>query len=119
MKEILIKKHIRYLFGIVFLLFLLNKIFIRPWILENEPAPFFEVISYSIPNLIEAIMGTIILTGILYQMRQYFNNKLGAINDLLVNILAVGVVSIYVFSQELKFHNLGGNNVYDLILIMI
>ena len=36
-----------------------------------------------------------------------------AIKDINIHILAVVIASIYVISQELKFHNLGGNNVYD------
>lgn len=28
-------------------------------------------------------------------------------------LIAVCVTSIYVISQELEYHNLGGNNVYD------
>ena len=73
----------------------------------------FLIVTYSIPNLIEAVIGTLILTGILLQTRQYFNQKFGNLKDIQVYVLAVSVASIYVISQELKFHNLGGNNVYD------
>ena len=114
MKEIKIKKHIRYLFGIAFLVFILNKLILRPWILEIEAPNILLIFIYSIPNLLEAIIGTLILTGILLQLRQYFNNKFGSIKDISIHILAVSIASIYVLSQELKFHNLGGNNVFDL-----
>ena len=113
MKEIPIKKYIRYLFGIAILVFIMNKLYLRPWILENETPNVFLIFTYSIPNLIEAIIGTLILTGILLQVRQYFNKKFGSIKDISIHILAVSIASIYVLSQELKFHNLGGNNVYD------
>lgn len=110
MKEIAIKKYVRYLFGIGFLIFMLNKFYLRPWVLENELSEPFQIVVLSIPNLIEAILGTIILTGILLQLRYYSNKK---IKDSSIYLIAVGISSLYVISQELKFHNLGGNNVYD------
>lgn len=91
----------------------MNKLYLRSWILENDVHNIFQIVTYSIPNLIEAIIGTLILTGILLQARQYFNQKLGNLKDVYIYTLAVSVASIYVISQELKFHNLGGNNVYD------
>ncbi|MEC3907821.1 hypothetical protein VOI54_12395 [Tamlana sp. 2201CG12-4] len=105
-----IKKYIRYLFGIVFLVFVLNKLYLRSWILKNKPTPALEVITYSIPNLIEAIMGTIALTGIILRLKDRFQIK---INDAWAYVISTCISSIYVISQELKFHNIGGNNTYD------
>ena len=112
-KEIPLKKYVRYLFGITILVFILNKLFIRPWLSENEVPYIFLIVTYSIPNLIEATVGTLIVTGILLQIRQHFNKKFGSFKDTYIHISAVCIVSIYVIPQELKFHNLGGNNVYD------
>ncbi len=113
MKEIPIKKYVIYLFGVAILVFVLNKLYLRPWILENKLSDFFLIVTYSIPNLIESIIGTLILTGILLQTRQYFKEKIGSIKDTYIYLIAVAVTAIYGISQELKFHNLGGNNVYD------
>ena len=113
MKEIQIKKYVRYLFGVSILLFILNKLYLRPWILENELSGFILLLTYSIPNLLEAIIGTLLLTGILLQLRQSFNEKMGTFKDMNIRVLAVVLATIYVITQELKFHNLGGNNVYD------
>ncbi len=113
MKEIQIKKYVRYLFAIAILLFILNKLFIRPWLLGNDVSDIFLMITFSFPNLAEAIIATLLLTGILLQIRQYFNKRFGSINDTYIHILAVCIASIYVISQELKIHNIGGNNVYD------
>ena len=113
MKEIQIKKYVRYLFGVSILLFILNKLYLRPWVLENELSGFILLLTYSIPNLLEAIIGTLLLTGILLQLRQSYNEKMGTIKDINIRILAVSLATIYVISQELKLHNLGGNNVYD------
>ena len=113
MKEIPIKKYVRYLFGITILVFVLNKFYLRPWVLENELPEPFQIIVFSIPNLIEAIVGTLITTGILLQLREHFSKTIGYIKDTYVHLMGVGISSIYVISQEFKFHNLGGNNVYD------
>ena len=113
MKEISIKKYIIYVFVMAILIFFLNKFLLRPWVLENETSEFFQIIVLSIPNLIEAIIGTLILTGIILQLKYHFNKKMGYIKDEYIYLLAVSLASIYSVSQEFKFHNLGGNNVYD------
>ena len=113
MKEIPIKRYVRYLFGIAILVFILNKFYVRPWVLENDLPEFFQIIVFSLPNLVEAIVGTLILTGILLLLRQHFSKTVGHIKDTCIYLIAVGIVAIYVISQEFKFHDLGGNNVYD------
>jgi len=113
MIEIAIKKHVRYLFGIAILVFILNKFYLRPWVLKNELPEFFQIIVLSIPNLIEAIVGTLISIGVLFQLRQYIGMEVGIFNDKIVYLAAVSIAGLYVISQEFKFHNLGGNNVYD------
>ena len=112
MREIAIKKYVRYLFGIGFAIFILNKFYLRPWVIKNELSTLFQIVVFSIPNLIEAILGTLVLTGILLHLRQYFD-QIKNIKDPTIYLIAVGISSLYVISQELKFHNLGGNNVYD------
>jgi hypothetical protein len=114
MKDIRIRKYVRYLFVLTILLFALNKFYLRPWVLENKLPELFQILVFSIPNFIEAIVGTIIFTGILLQLRQYLSKKIGHIKDIYVHLIAVVLTAIYVISQEFKFHNLGGNNLYDL-----
>jgi len=94
-------------------LFILNKLYIRTWILENEVPEFFLIATYSIPNLLEAIIVTLLLTGIILQIRLHFNKNFSSQKVTNVYILASGIAAVYVISQELKFHNIGGNNVYD------
>lgn len=112
-KEIQIKKYVIYLFGICIALFMLNKLFFRNWILKNNPPEFLKTITLSIPNLIEAIIVTLLLTGILLQIRKIYYIKLKFLKTKHLHFIASGAASVYVISQELKFHNLGGNNVYD------
>jgi len=113
MKDIQIKKYVKYLFAVCMLLFILNKIFLRPLIIKNEMTGFVLVFSNSIPNFFEAVMGTLILTAILFAIRLSFLDKMRKVKDSNIHIIAVVLASIYVISQELKFHNLGGNNIYD------
>lgn len=54
MKEIPIKKYVMNVFGIAILIFVLNKLYIKNWILENDLTDFILIFTYSIPNLIEA-----------------------------------------------------------------
>jgi hypothetical protein len=112
-KSLSVKKHIRVLFLIAILLFIFNKLYLRPWVLENESTAFFRILVLSVPNLIEAFVGTLLLTGILLQMRLYFTDQLGSIKDNYVYILAFGLAGVYSISQEFKWHNIGGNNVFD------
>lgn len=95
------------------LLFILNKIFLRPLIIKNEITGFALILSNSIPNFFEAVMGTLMLTAILYATRLSFLDKAKILKDSNIHIVAVVLASMYVISQELKFHNLGGNNIYD------
>jgi hypothetical protein len=114
MKEIKIKKYVRYFFGISVLLFVLNKLYLRSWILDHDFSGITLLITKSIPNLLEAVMGTLLLTGILLQINQSFLRKNIKIKPIFMHCLAVILTAGYVISQELKFHNLGGNNVYDI-----
>jgi hypothetical protein len=113
MKEIPIKKYVRYLFAAAIFVFMLNKLYLRSWVLEMDLPELFKIFVLSVPNLVEAIVGTLLLTGILLQLRQNFNKKLGGLKDTFIYIIAVGVAGVYGISQEYKFHHIGGNNVFD------
>ena len=101
---------IRILFITAFLIFVLNKFCLRPWVLKMESSSIAEVLVYSIPNLCEAIMGTIVTTALLFMLNDRLKLKL---RDVYVYAISISFAAIYVISQELKYHNIGGNNVYD------
>ena len=86
----------------------------RPWVLEKELPEFFRIFVLSVPNLAEAIVGTLLLTGILLQIRQYFNKRLGDLKVTFIHLAAVGIAGVYGISQEYELHNIGGNNVFDI-----
>jgi hypothetical protein len=108
-----IKKYVSYLFVTVFILFVLNRFYVKPFVLENNYPDIFQIVVLSLPNFSEAVMGTLILTGILLQLRQFMGDKLKFFNTSRVYLTALILASIYVISQEFKLHNIGGNNVYD------
>jgi hypothetical protein len=105
-----IKIYVRIIFWVSFVVFILNKRYLRPWIAKSNLPEAFSIITYSLPNFIEAILGTILVTGIVFQIRKHLNSNA---KDNIIYIISVLLTSIYVISQELKYHNLGGNNVYD------
>ena len=113
MKDFRIKKYLKYVYGIAFFLFFLNKFYLRPWIVKNDVPGFLTIVTYSIPNLIEAIIGTILVTGILLYARHRYNKKLGTIGVSYIHSVAVFLAGFFVLTQELKIHNLGGDNLYD------
>ena len=112
-KKLVIKKHVRYLFVSVFIMFVLNRFYVRRFVLENEYPDIFQIVVLSLPNFSEAVMATLLVTGILLQLRQLLGDKLKYFKTTYVYLTALILVSIYVISQEFKLHNIGGNNVYD------
>ena len=85
---------------------------IRPSILKSSSPEFIKVVLLSLPNFFEAIIGTLTLTGI----GLLINDRISEghqVRPKIVYILAVILAGTYVITQELKIHNLGGNNVFD------
>jgi hypothetical protein len=99
-----------YLFALAFHSF--NKFLLRPLILENDLPHFLKIFTLSVPNFIEALMGTIVITALLHftQVRLEWLMGLG---EKAAYSLATLLASVYVITQELKLHNLGGRNTYD------
>ncbi len=85
----------------------------RPWVIETGQSGFFLAIAYSLPNFIEAIMGTILITGILSYLRLKLPNHLSDLSDTTLFFTATILTATYVLTQEFKLHNVGGNNSYD------
>lgn len=81
---------------------------LRPWVLIQEGYESIKLFLLSFPNFCEAIVGVLTLTGI----GIYLNKDL-KISNRLVYITAIAIAGIFVITQELKIHNLGGNNTYD------
>lgn len=107
-----IRTNLRIMFLIV-MCYLLNKYMLRPFVLDNDLDGFTNVFVLSFPNLCEAILGTLLLTNIaLVVNTKWFKEY--RIKTFFIYPTVVLLAAIYVITQELKIHNLGGRNVYDL-----
>lgn len=108
-----IKNHIRIIYLVCFILFVINKAYVRKILLQKEYPQPLEILSYSIPNFFEAVLGTSILVAILLTLKFKNVGFLKNVKSLNLKLFGVGFSLVYVVTQELKFHNLGGRNVYD------
>lgn len=86
--------------------------FIRPSVLRSSSPEFFKIALLSLPNFFEAVIGTLTLTGIGLLINDRLSER-HQIKPKLIYLLAVILAGIYVSTQELKIHNLGGSNVFD------
>ena len=71
------------------------------------------VLVNSLPNLVEAILGTILLSAILMSLRDSFESLARWLTDKWIYISATVLAAAFVVPQELNWINLGGNSVYD------
>lgn len=92
---------------IIIAVFALFKI-IRKSALENTSSETIRIFLLSFPNFCEGVIGVLTLTMIGLIISKYLNIGYSAIY-----LLATVIAAVYVITQELKFHNLGGKNVYD------
>ncbi|WP_350293726.1 hypothetical protein [uncultured Croceitalea sp.] len=109
MRDILKLARIQFVLIALFVFFKL----IRPSVLELNLPEGMKITLLSLPNFFEAVIGVLILTGIgLYLNLRGLSEKLRIGRNLLYAIVPI-IGGIYVITQEMKIHNLGGNNVYD------
>ncbi|WP_421896310.1 hypothetical protein [Marinoscillum sp.] len=112
-KKIKIKPYVIYLFVGMFVMFALNKLLLRPFVLQNDLANALQVMVLSFPNFAEAVMGTMVLTGILFRVKHITLQKVTFLQPGHVFLAAAILAAIYVIFGELRVHNLGNNNTYD------
>ena len=107
-----LRTYARVLFLGAFFGFLVNKFVVRPRLLSLVAPAWVETLSYSIPNFFEAVMGMTIVAAGLTTMRDNVE-RLESVGDRTVYAFAAVLSGVYVITQELGFHSLGGNNVVD------
>ncbi len=93
--------------------FVLNKVLIRPFILENSDDGFWTICVLSYSNFCEAIVGTLSVTYIWLVINNKWIKPENRVQEKFIYIFATVFAGIFVILQELKIHNLGGRNVYD------
>ncbi|MAO08594.1 MAG: hypothetical protein CL596_07785 [Alteromonas sp.] len=87
--------------------------FIRRSVLESHPSEWIKITLLSLPNLFEAIIGVLILTSIGIYLNLRVLRKKWRINRVLLYLIVPILGGIFVITQELKIHDLGGNNIFD------
>lgn len=113
MNGIRIKPYIFFVFITTMIMFILNKFIVRPLIIECEIGGTVLILTNSVPNLFEAIIGTINVAGILSFIRHKYFQYHTIIKDQYIFSAAFILAAMFVITQELKIHNLGGQNIYD------
>ena len=95
---------------ICIVLFFFGKAMIRPYVLKNDFPNYADIVVLSLPNFFEGVIGMMTVT----MLGLYSSHALKiSIRNKWIYFLALILASIYVITQELKIHNIGGNNVYD------
>lgn len=94
----------------IIMLFALNKLWVRPWVLDLNAPSWARVLVLSFPNFCEAIVGVVFLTFVGLTLRERY---LQGMRSMTVYGWATACAAAYVLTQEYRWHNLGGNNVFD------
>ena len=95
-------------------LFVICKVWLRPFVLNGDFHVVFDIIVLSLPNFFEGIVGVLSLTYMgLYINSRFVQKVEKRIRKQRIYLLATLIAAIFVLTQEFKIHNLGGNNVYD------
>lgn len=94
-------------------LFFLLKLWFRPWVREQEGLALLKTISNSLPNFIEAYVGVFVITGLFLLAKIKNYSWVRNLSDRWIYVISTIIAAIFVITQEMKFHNLGGENIYD------
>jgi hypothetical protein len=95
------------------LAYLLTRHLIRPMVIEDNISSPFMVIINSLPNFVEAIVGTVLLTGMLFSLREYSNLAIFKMEDSKLFLAVFIIALIYTVLQELNWLNHRTDNVVD------
>ena len=81
---------------------------------QDKLHPFLETISFSIPNYFEAVMGTSTVVVLLLLAKSRKVPFFMSASTAKLKIIGIVFSAIFVITQELKIHNIGGRNIYDM-----
>ena len=99
--------------GLCALAFLLNRHIVRPWVLENAVNGPVTVVVNSLPNLVEAIVGTILIAGILLDIWRRVGGPRFYLDCTTIYAVATVIAGLFVISSEVNWIRFRGPNVYD------
>jgi hypothetical protein len=99
--------------GLSALAFLVNRHAVRPWVLNNVDGGPATVMANSLPNFLEAIIGTIdiaIILLIIVRRSVWLDRRIGRTT---IYVVATVLAGLFVVSCELNWIRFRGPNVYD------
>jgi len=99
--------------GLCALAFVLNRHIVRPWVLENVANGPVTVVVNSLPNLVEAIVGTIMIAGILLDIWRRVVGPRVYSDCKTVYAVATVTAGMFVISSEVNWIRFRGPNVCD------
>ncbi|MEP1307662.1 MAG: hypothetical protein ABJK11_10060 [Balneola sp.] len=101
------------LYWINFLLFFVLKIWFRPWVREQEGFEFLKIFANSFPNFVEAYLGTFTIASLMLLGKILDYSWFKNLSNRVIYLASTMLAAIFVITQEMKIHNLGGENIYD------
>jgi len=113
MQPLKFKRYINWLFLVAVLSLVVIKTIMRPWVRQNEFHEAFTISLNSLPNFLEALVGVPVMTMVLLQLRHRQMQLLQKLSERSMYFISTFLAAVYVITQELKIHDIGGNNVYD------
>jgi hypothetical protein len=99
--------------GLCALAFLLNRHIVRPWVIESVVNGPLTVVVNSLPNLVEAMLGTIIIAGILLDIWRRVAGPRIYSDCTTIYAVATVIAGLFVISSEVNWIRFRGPNVYD------
>ena len=99
--------------GLCALAFLLNRHIVRPWVLENVVSGPVTVVVNSLPNLVEAIVGTIWIAGTLLDIWRRVGGPRFYLDCTYIYKVATVIAGLFVILSEVNWIRFRGPNVYD------
>ncbi len=99
--------------GLSALAFLVNQHVVRPWVLDNVDGGPATALVNSLPNLIEAIIGTIDVALILWVIVRNVAWLRRHVRHTTIYVTATAIAGLFVISTELNWILFRGPNVYD------
>lgn len=113
MRSFQVKPYVIRVYLVFFGLFLITKIFLRPWVLARDLPAIFDIFVLSLPNASEAVMGTTTVVALLLLAKFHYRPRYDSVPDVTAYLVGTLLAAIYVLTQEFNIHSLGGNNTFD------
>ncbi len=99
--------------GLSALTFLVNRHVVRPWVLHYMDGGLATVLVNSLPNLVEAIIGTIdvsLILLVIVRRNAWLRRRIGHTT---IYVVATAIAGLFVISCELNGIRFRGPNVYE------